>query len=157
APAFEATLRMPNITSRQSYHEYLRELERRRRQAADGEEHGGTPQRQRSFWELLARFWSLIGAHRGKVLIALATLTVSTLLGLIPPAGTKFAIDYCLTVPPKPMPEWWSVVVPTGLSPMGLLWWIAGTVAAITLLKTAVHLWGRWYATKAVNMVQADV
>jgi ATP-binding cassette subfamily B protein len=31
------------------------------------------------------------------------------------------------------------------------------TVCLITMLRTAIHLWGRWYATKAVNMVQADI
>ncbi|MEO8271627.1 MAG: ABC transporter ATP-binding protein, partial [Aureliella sp.] len=77
--------------------------------------------------------------------------------GLLPPAGTKFAIDYVLTVPPRPVPPWLSQWLPSNISPMGLLGWIAGTVCLITLLRTAVHLWGRWYATKSVNLVQADI
>ncbi len=40
---------------------------------------------------------------------------------------------------------------------MQLLVWIAVGVAVVTLVRTGVHLWGRWYATKAVNMVQSDI
>ncbi|MEZ6078252.1 MAG: ABC transporter ATP-binding protein [Pirellulaceae bacterium] len=71
--------------------------------------------------------------------------------------GAKFAIDYVLTVPPRPVPPWLAQWLPSGLSPMGLLGWIAGAVCVITLLRTFIHLWGRWYATKSVNLVQADM
>lgn len=163
---------MPRPTSRQRFHEYLDQIAERRasqdvkskdREAKDSasSDHSATDKReagsrQRSFWGLFRSFWRELKGHRGKVGFALATLTVSTLLGLIPPAGTKFAIDYVLTEPPLEMPSWLSAQLPS-LSRMGLLWLIAGVVTGITLLRTVVHLWGRWYATKAVNMVQADI
>lgn len=162
---------MPNPSSRARFEEYRQEIvDRRTSEPSHAElskEHTDvddprrargdrTSERQRSFWSLLAQFWRQLAGHRGNVLFALATLTVSTLLGLIPPAGTKFAIDYVLTEPPEPMPDWLSALLP-GMTRMGLLWLIAGMVTGITLLRTAIHLWGRWYATKAVNMVQASI
>lgn len=148
---------MPNTTSRQRFRDYLDEIAERRTLEKDphDEKTGGTA-RQRSFWQLLSQFWGLLAGHRGKVIFALCTLTISTLLGLIPPAGTKFIIDYVLTEPPLPTPTWLSALMPE-LTRMGLLWLIAGCVATITLVRTFVHLWGRWYATKAVNRVQADI
>ncbi len=150
---------MSNASSRQRYRDYLHELLQRRidKKKQKRGESAGPQDRQRTFWQLLGAFWQLLGRHRRSVLFALATLTLSTILGLLPPAGTKFAIDYVLTVPPHPLPDWLAAWLPSGLTPMGLLGWIAGMVCAITLLRTAVHLWGRWYATKAVNLVQADI
>ncbi len=149
---------MPNATSRKRYREYLSEIAERRRSSQKKSEHrSDAVRRQRSFWQLLSQFWSQLSNHRLKVILALCTLTVSTLLSLIPPAGTKLAIDYVLTQPPKEIPSWFSAWLPENLTRMGLLWIIAGAVCVITLSKTAIHLWGRWYATKAVNLVQADV
>lgn len=156
---------MPNLSSRERFKLYQEEVAQRRRKESKGEKDaesenagkgGKSKSRQRSFWRLLGEFWGQLVGHRGKVLFGLATLTISTLLGLLPPAGTKFAIDYVLTEPPQPIPAWLSAQLPS-LTRMGLLWLIAGTVTVVTLLKTFIHLWGRWYATKAVNMVQADV
>lgn len=149
---------MTHLTSRQRYNEYQRELtergsDRDNKPSSDGKTKSP---RSRSSWQLLAQFWQQLTGHHGKVIFALATLTVSTLLGLIPPAGTKLAIDYVLTDPPQPLPSWLSRQLP-GVTPMGLLSVIAVGVCMVTLLRTAIHLWGRWYATKAVNMVQADI
>lgn len=163
---------MPAFSSRQRYLEYLEEVKQRRKghtdsKSTDGESpaagHSGSKSQsskksalQRTSWQLLAAFWTQLGVHRGKVLFALATLTVSTLLGLLPPAGTKMAIDYVLTEPPQPMPVWLTYAL-GDVSRMQLLIWIALAVALITFVRTAVHLWGRWYATKAVNLVQSDI
>lgn len=156
---------MPNSTSRERFRAYRQEVANRRLGTgrtdaeASGQtgRHDSSAERQRSSWNLLREFWRLLSGHRGKVCFALATLTVSTLLGLLPPAGTKLAIDYVLTEPPLPMPAWVSAWLPSDLSRMGLLWMIAGGVTVITLVRTVVHLWGRWYATKAVNLVQANI
>jgi ATP-binding cassette, subfamily B, bacterial len=153
---------MPQPTSRRRYTNYLEEVaERRKSKSTEGtskdpSKQGQSKERQRSFWQLLSQFWGQLAEHRVKVIIALVTLTVSTLLSLVPPAGTKLAIDYVLTEPPEPMPAWLSAYLP-GISRMGLLWVIALSVAVVTLLRTVIHLYGRWHATKAVNMVQADI
>lgn len=110
----------------------------------------------RSFWVLFREFWGLLAGHRGSIYLGLATLTISTLLNLVPPLGTKLAIDYALTEPPKPLPEW--MVTSLGSSsPFYLLVWVAVGVAAVTLVRTVFHLWGRWACTKAVNQVQTSI
>lgn len=159
---------MSSKSSRRRFSEYREEVAERQNKKSDESksEHSSGPhdphgserssERNRSFWRLLGEFWQQLQGHRRKVIFALATLTLSTLLGLIPPAGTKLAIDYVLMEPPKTMPDWLAGYT-SGLSRMGLLWFIAAGVTCVALLKTFVHLWGRWYATKAVNMVQADI
>jgi ATP-binding cassette, subfamily B, bacterial len=149
--------------SRRRFAEYRKEVAKRRKSStppqdfhSDRPDVESTAARQRTFWRLLSDFWSQVREHRSKVVLALATLTVATLLGLIPPAGTKLAIDYVLTVPPQPLPA--SFVSRFGQpEPMTLLWLIAATVIVITVLRTGIHIWGRWYATKAVQMMQADL
>lgn len=148
---------MPQPTSRQRFRDYLTEIADRRRPGTTAKENEkSSSERNRSFWQLLREFWRLLKGHRSNVIFALGTLTIATLLGLIPPAGTKFAIDYVLSEPRLPMPDWLDSAFPD-LTRMGLLWLIAGVVITITLIRTTVHLWGRWYATKAVNRVQADI
>ena len=49
--------------------------------------------RDRSAFELIFAFLKLLRPHRVSVLFALSTLVVSTVLSLIPPAGTKFVVD----------------------------------------------------------------
>ena len=110
----------------------------------------------RSFWSLFREFLKLLSGHHTQIAIGLGTLTVSTLLSLLPPLGTKFAIDYALTTPPKSPPSWAPIWLQqtTGMT---LLIWIAVAVTSITLLRTCVHLWGRWQCTKAVNQVQTGI
>ena len=149
---------MPIYSSRKRFLEYMQEVEDRRRgksKDADGDAKKPSA-RQRTFWDLLRAFWIQLGEHQGKIIWSLFTLTIATLLGLLPPAGTKLAIDYVLTSPPQPVPNWITSIIGS-TDPMRLLIWIAVTVAIVTLLRTAIHLWGRWYATKAVNMVQSDI
>ncbi|QDV27720.1 ABC transporter ATP-binding protein [Aureliella helgolandensis] len=150
---------MSNPSSKTRYQSYLQEVSARRQEKSGSADGNSAEQktRQRTFWQLLSAFWMQLAEHRPKVLFALFTLTISTLLSLIPPAGTKFAIDYVMTEPPQPMPPWLSAWLPSDLSRMGLLWIIAIAVCGVTLVRTVVHLAGRWYATKAVNMVQADI
>ncbi len=110
----------------------------------------------RSFWTLFREFLKLLSGHHNQIAIGLGTLTISTLLSLLPPLGTKLAIDYALTTPPKSPPAW----APSWLGQttgMTLLIWIAVAVTSLTLLRTCVHLWGRWECTKAVNQVQTGI
>jgi ATP-binding cassette subfamily B protein/subfamily B ATP-binding cassette protein MsbA len=112
--------------------------------------------RDRGFWELIREFWALVGPHHRQIMIALAFLTVAIGLRLIPPLGTKLAIDSVLTDPPKPLPAWMDAfTLPTGK--MDRLLWIAAAVVITTLVATAVHLFSRWMATKAVNQSQITI
>ncbi len=154
-------------TSQSEYKKYLANLAERKREkpseidsfhaTMSGKEKDALVSRShRGFWELFGAFWQLLRGHQSKVLTGLVTLTVSTVLGLVPPIGTKLAIDGALVVPPQPLPEWirqW-----TGdLTPFSLLVAIALGVAVVTLVRTLIHLYGRWICTQAVNQVQMTI
>ncbi|MEL7266731.1 MAG: hypothetical protein AAFP69_18250, partial [Planctomycetota bacterium] len=111
---------------------------------------------QRGTWQLLVQFWRLLSGHHRRILAGGGLLTISTLLALIPPVGTKLAIDSVLSDPPQPIPDWASWL-PFPQSPMGRLVMIALIVTAVTLLATMVRLWSRWLGTKSVNMAQVSI
>jgi ATP-binding cassette subfamily B protein/subfamily B ATP-binding cassette protein MsbA len=146
-------------SSRQRYQEYQRH---RRSRLASGSRDGASAKgsassekRQRSFWQLLLAFLALLRPHRGAVIFALATVTVGMVLKLCPPAATKLVIDYVLTDRPVParLTDWW----PGADNKYRLLIAAGVGVIAFSLVSTAVHLWGRWFATKAVNQMQVSV
>lgn len=159
---------MPNSLSSRRFAEYRQQIRERKNVKEPVESHphgaaGGPPavsrklgERQRKFGELFVRFWGLLRGHRGPVLAAMAMLTVSTVLRLIPPAGTKVVIDSVLTDPPRPLPEvlgW----LPLPSSGFGLLVAIALGVVVVTAVATLISLWGRWLATKTVNRAQVSI
>ncbi len=148
------------LSSRSRFQSYLKDL-RERQRAASGKPHpetNGKPlhhHRARSSWELIREFFRLMKPHRGPVIFALVTLTVSTALGLVPPAATKFVIDYVLGE--KPVPEWLTDATPMLADRWNLLLFITFAAFGISVVKTAIHLWGRWYATKATKSMQMAV
>ena len=116
--------------------------------------------RSRPAKALLAAFWDQIRGHRGSVAFALATLTVSTLLGLVPPAATKVVIDSVLGDTPLPAWATENLPLPATDTPGGrvnLLWVVVGAVLAISFVKVGVSLWGRWHATRSTKRVQMSV
>ncbi|HAA69835.1 MAG TPA: ABC transporter ATP-binding protein, partial [Planctomycetaceae bacterium] len=98
-------------------------------------------------------FFQLLRGHRRAISLALATLTVATVLALIPPAATKFVVDYVLGDRPIPssVPQW----IPH--DPWPLLVAIVIGVMVISLVKTALHIWGRWHATRVTKLLQMSV
>ena len=111
------------------------------------------PKRERSAWMLVRSFQSLLAGHRLSVALSLCTLTLATLLALVPPASTKFVVDYVLGGRPLPAftPDW----VPR--EPWPLLLTITAGVMAVTLLRIGLHLWGRWHATRVTKLLQMSV
>jgi ATP-binding cassette subfamily B protein/subfamily B ATP-binding cassette protein MsbA len=155
-------------TSRFEFAEYLKQLQATRGKSSDSEYdsfHSTMSRKEkdslvsrshRSFWVLFREFWKLVAGHRAQVLLGLGTLTVSTLLSLVPPLGTKFAIDSALTQPPAPLPAWISDRIGSP-NPFAILLGITIVVSAVTLIRIVFHLWGRWECTKAVNRVQTSI
>ena len=116
--------------------------------------------RARRAGDLLPAFWSQLRGHRGDVAFALSCLTIGTLLGLLPPAATKFVIDSVIGDTPLPAFLTDRLALPTPDGPAGrtnLLLVIVAAVLAVSFLKVAVSLWGRWYATRATKRVQMSV
>lgn len=107
----------------------------------------------RSSWELIKNFFQLLRGQRSSMTVALATLTVSTLLALVPPATTKVIVDYVLGDEQLPdfVPQW----VPR--EPWPLLVSLTVVVLAISLVKLVVHIWGRWHATRVTKLLQMSV
>ena len=148
-------------TSRSRFGEYRRDLARRRAAgelkftgSIHGEMRPAGP-KHRTFWRLLAEFWGLLRGLRFPISLALATLTISTLLKLLPPAATKLVIDNVLG--DKPLAgswaEWWRVTDDRSR----LLVLLAAGVLVVSFVQTAIHLWGRWYATRVTKRVQVAV
>lgn len=155
-------------TSRREFEEYRTRLREERRKKRTGEvdsfhstmtakeKDALVTRSHRTFWRLFYEFWGLLRGFRSKVFFGLTTLTISTLFALLPPLGTKIAIDCALANPLQPLPSWigyWAGN-PTQFQ---LLLGIVVAVAVITLSRTVIHLWGRWVTTQAVNQVQISV
>ena len=111
--------------------------------------------RVRSSWQLVLRFLGLLVPYRRQVIFALLTVTASTILGLLPPAGTKFVIDFALDG--KPLPGWISRLFPSLTTPTRILGAAVIVVVIVSLLKIVIHILGRWYATKISKQIQLAV
>ena len=109
--------------------------------------------RERSAASLISSFLRLLRPHRSALIISLATSTLATLLALVPPAATKFVVDYVLAN--KPLPDGVPAWVPR--EPRTLLVVITVGVLALTFLKVVVHMWGRWSATRTTMLVRMTV
>jgi ABC-type multidrug transport system fused ATPase/permease subunit len=102
---------------------------------------------------LVSSFWGLLRGYRRSIAFSLSTLTVATMLALIPPVAIKFVVDYVLVGKSLPgnVPAW----VPRGS--WSLLVAITVGVLAISLVKTGLHIWGRWHATRVTKLIQMSV
>ena len=111
--------------------------------------------RVRSAGQLVWQFFRLLYPFRWQISWILVSVTISTLLGLLPPAGTKFIIDYGLNG--KKLSDWWLVRFPSLDNPRYLLLFTVVAVAIISVVKIIVHVWGRWYATKISKQIQLNL
>lgn len=154
---------MQQSSSRQQFDSYREK--RRKNPPRPGRGHGGDRQtkdadgkpqpRARGFFELLSKFWELLEGNRRAVVFALATLTVSTLLNLAPPAAIKVAVDTVLNQD-APLPE--SLLgysLPQDRTTLLIL--LGGAVLTAAAVSTVIHLYGRWWATRSVNLLQVSL
>ena len=148
-------------SSRVRFREYLRKLQDSgyaRPQDDSGKGHHGrsipdNTLRMRSARELIRKFLTLLKGHRTALMFALATLTVSKLLSLLPAASTKFVVDYVLT--DNPIPEKWSSLSLPDDRWDRLVVVVVG-VSIVTFVQITIHLWGRWHATLITKRIQLD-
>src|SRR5690606_25903034 len=94
-------------SSRRQFQEIRSELNGRRSLHAPRK---GARGRDRSALALALGFFRLLRGYRLPVGFSLATLTLATLLGLAPPAATKFVLDNVLAG--QSLPEWAPAWVP---------------------------------------------
>jgi len=137
--------------SRRRFERYRQKLKSGK--PTDAEKHQnrlGKKGRTRAVWPLLKSFYGLLAGHRGDVAFALGTLTIATVLGLIPPASTKFLVDSVLG--DKPLPEWAAPHLPSDR--WQLLLAIVAIVLVVSFVRVFVHVTGRWSATRATKRVQ---
>lgn len=111
--------------------------------------------RARSAKQLVLQFVHLLRPFRRQVFWILASVTVATLIGLLPPAGTKFVVDYGLSG--QHLPEQWLQMFPALSDPRRLLLITVIAVAVTSFVKIMVHIWGRWRATKMSKQIQLDI
>ena len=109
--------------------------------------------RERSSRKLIADFFGLLRGHYAAITLSLGTLTIATVLALLPPVGIKFVVDYVLG--DKSMPAAFPSWIPR--EPWPLLMAITLGVLGISLIKTLLHVWGRWHATRVTKLVQMSV
>ena len=145
-------------SSRQRFEEYKQEfLSRDKGSEKDRDSFDKKRQRKskrdRSSWTLVREFLGMLGEHRGSVIFSMATLSVATILALIPPAAVKLVVDYVLADVPLPenVPEW----IPRGQWP--LLLCIVGGILVISFAKLILHIWGRWHATRVTKLLQMSI
>lgn len=145
------------------FHQYREKLKRRRAGleeapaiASDGL-HGssmGKPtHRSRSFWTLVRAFWQLLRGHRGVMAVAVCTLSVSTLLGLLPLYGTKLVFDNVLDT--KPLPREVSFL-PLPTDQRRLLALVGIGMISIASVSIVVNVWGRFQTTRIGKLVGAN-
>jgi ATP-binding cassette subfamily B protein len=152
-------------SSRRRYVKYRREVVDKRARgeevAKGGSGHGGNghdggkkTKRHRSFNKLLAEFWRLLRGHRRVLVLALLTLSVSTVLGLVPLYGTKLVFDNVLGG---------RAISPTVLrlvhlpgDPRALLQIICIGMVVLTLASVLVGNSSRWQATRISKRVSVQ-
>jgi ATP-binding cassette subfamily B protein/subfamily B ATP-binding cassette protein MsbA len=141
-------------SSSQRYRDYRRHLRVQTAESNGSASATENRRKVRGFGRLLWEFLRLLRGHGGAIGFALATLTLATLLRLVPPLATKLVVDNVLS--DRSLPSWWVAYgLPTDR--YELLYWVGGIVVVVSLLATAIHLSGRWYATKAVNKLQVAI
>ena len=167
---------MPSRSSRERFRQYRREVRERTfdpssngsppasqpskdgaRPAAPQHPHGDRTKhrRSRSVFQLLGEFWGLIRPHRATIYVALATLSVSTLLGLAPLYGTKIVFDNILGDHPLPQRLIRFVVLPADRGQ--LLGVVAVAMVLLAVGSELVSLWSRWNMTRATQLVRMSV
>lgn len=161
-----------NRSSRRRYEQYRRQIRNRkpsRPDKRDGAASGDTSaapgmtvetaklkstHRHRSFRQLFGAFWGFLRGHRGTMYFALCTLSISTLLGLVPLYGTKLVFDNVLG--DRPLPPLVHDTIGLPASPRALLGVIALGMVILSVVSVVVGMWGRWQATRVSKRVTVE-
>ena len=149
-------------SSRRRFAEYRQSLKNKNKKT-DQQEAGESPRaaatatssKTRSTGRLLREFLQLLRGETWPLIFALGTLTLVTILRLVPPLATKIVIDNVLT--DRPMPAWWSERWHLPTDRYQMVYLVGGVIVVLSIVATLIHLAGRWSATRAVNRLQASI
>lgn len=146
------------LSSRQRFEDYKQEFLNRDKSSEKDRDSSDRKQkrksqRDRSSWMLVREFLSMLRGHRGSILFSMTTLTIATILALIPPAAVKLIVDFVFTS--RPLPEAFPAWIPR--KPWPLLLLTVGAVLVVSLLKLFLHIWGRWHATRVTKLLQMSI
>ncbi len=100
---------------------------------------------------------SLLGWLAGRkweLVTALVLLGLATVLRLVPPAATKFVIDYVLT--DRPVPAELLAWLPIPSERRQRLMLVVIVVFVVSIMGTLLGLWSRWLATRLSKHVQVQ-
>ncbi len=148
----------PRRSSLRRYLDYRNRLRERARRGELRHEYGTmdgrvkSNRRTRSFVPLFWSFVALLRGHRLKLVAALLTLTIATILGLAPLYGTKLVVDNALDARPLP-PRLRELGLPE--QPRLLLAVVGVGMIALTIASISFSIWSRWQATRITKRVQA--
>ncbi|MEL6496902.1 MAG: ABC transporter ATP-binding protein [Planctomycetota bacterium] len=133
----------------------------------EGPDRGGSPRythlghkRSRGVRQILGAFWDLSKGHHGTLAAALATLSVSTLIGMVMPVSTKIVMDFIWADTPGPEALAEYVPIPRNADGsadrIAMLWIIGGGMVVLTSLAVVISMWGRWQATRITKRLQVS-
>jgi ATP-binding cassette subfamily B protein len=115
----------------------------------------GSEGQDRSIPRLLRELWRILRGHRVAIVASLALLSFGTLLKLIPPAATKFVIDYVLLA--KPLPPYLPSNLVDLMTPRARLAALVGVVMVVSIVGVGIGLCSRWLATRTTKRVQVEM
>lgn len=140
-------MRRTPASSKERFSQYREEV------FAQDHSESGKKRRDRSSWQLVASFFRLLDGRWPSLAFAMGTLTIATILALIPPASTKIVVENVLG--DIPLPESFPAWLPR--DPWRLLVMIVVGVFAISMIRLGLHVWGRWHATRVTKLLQLAI
>lgn len=143
------------VSSRRRFTEYA--ADRRRKRQDDPKTRPA--RRSRSFLTLARALWSMVGEFRPRVVLAMLTVSIATMLSLLMPAYTKVAVDSVIVPTPSGRALIEALPLPGALADdrLAQLLTIGGLMIGTTIVRIMVGMWGRWKMTLLTKRVQVSM
>jgi ATP-binding cassette subfamily B protein/subfamily B ATP-binding cassette protein MsbA len=142
------------LASRLRFDRFRDEWRKTRDEKLSAKPGGPPPVIHRPLGRLYGELYRILEGHRLAVASALLSLSLATLLKLVPPAATKLVIDNVLLG--KDPPTWLSAWVRVPSQPRDRLMLLVVAVMAVTVVGTFIGIWSRWRATLVAKRLQTS-
>jgi len=142
-------------SSRSRYQQYKEKVRERHSGPTPVDKRGQPIERSRSFLQLFLAFMGMMREHRLILVAALVTLTISTVVGLVPIYAPKIVVDNVLAG--QALPPELATVLPGSDRPRTLLVTLVIITLSLVAVSVSIGLWGRWHATRISKRLQSDV